>query len=186
MCGRFSVKQDEIEPWVMDQFDVSFQCQTNLDIRPTQTIATLRNTGHKLEQFNVQWGIQPSWAKKLIINAQSETVAEKKTFKGAFAERRCLIPCSGWYEWKNQKYLFTQADKSPLLMAGIWYETDDQPQLVTLTTKPNQKCAEIHQRMPVLIQLEDVDYWFHSAPEQLTPIIQALNSEKISLNQCSE
>jgi len=129
--------------------------------------------------LNVQWGIKPNWARKLLINAQSETVAQKKTFKRAFKERRCLIPCSGWYEWKKQKYLFTDPTESPLLMAGMVFESEGFPQLVTLTTKPNKKCAEIHQRMPVLIKPEDVNYWFNSMPEELTPIMQAVASDSV-------
>jgi putative SOS response-associated peptidase YedK len=78
----------------------------------------------------------------MLINAQSETVASKKTFASAFAHNRCLVPCSGWFEWrdegnaKKQKYLFSYEDNEPAYMAGILYLCDDAMQLVTLTTAP--------------------------------------------------
>jgi len=186
MCGRFSVNKDQVEEWVLDNWDISFSCESNSDLRPTQTIATLSNINGSLKQLNTTWGIKPAWSKKLLINAQGETAATKKTFKESFNLRRCLVPFSGWYEWhtegnSKQKYAFSQLGKQPLLMAGIWFETDDVPQIVTLTTRPNERCAAIHKRMPVLIKPEDVDYWFNSSAENLQPLIEPIDGEMLSI-----
>ncbi|MCH2160094.1 MAG: SOS response-associated peptidase [Oleiphilaceae bacterium] len=97
---------------------VEFHPKTNNDLRPTQTVSTIAANG-SLHQLDTTWGIKPSWAKRILINAQAETVAEKPTFRRAFADRRCVVPCSGWYEWSSvdgakTKYLFESKDGSPL------------------------------------------------------------------------
>ncbi len=190
MCGRFSVNKEQIEDWLLDNYDVTFNCETNHDLRPTQTVSTIIKVDNKLSQLNTTWGIKPSWSKKLLINAQGETAATKKTFKEAFAHRRCLIPCSAWYEWRSegdnskQKYVFNEIDKTPLLMAGIWFESDGVPQLVTLTTHPNEQCGKIHKRMPVLIDRDNVDYWFNSEPSQLQTLIEPIASGSITVTVC--
>lgn len=189
MCGRFSVNKDQIDDWVLERFEVSFNCETNSDLRPTQTVAALTNSNDSLSQINTSWGIKPGWSKKLIINAQGETAASKKTFKESFNSRRCLIPCSGWYEWRDeggkrkQKYLFNQTDNKPFLMAGIWFETEGMPEIVTLTTYPNSSCAEIHKRMPVLIEPENVNFWFNSSVENLRVLIEPIASEQVLITK---
>lgn len=170
MCGRFALGI-ELSGRVREQLGVPFEAAPSDDIRPTQTVACIASDGERLYQLNTHWGIKPGWAKRLIINAQAETVASKKTFARAFAEHRCLVPCSGWYEWRDeggphkQKYYFTHRDGEPLYMAGIWYparEGETSPALVTLTTQPSELCARYHNRMPQLILPEEVSFWFGS------------------------
>mgnify|MGYP001942306167 CR=1 FL=1 len=133
------------------------------------------------------WGIQPDWSKRLLINAQSETVIAKPTFKNAIKTHRCLIPCTGWYEWrtengKKKKYLFSNSNDEPFLMAGIWYQSkNESPKLVTLTTTPNNKCAQYHKRMPVMVLPENVDYWFQSSVEQLTPVFESIGETMVDI-----
>ena len=99
-------------------------------------------------------GTKPTWAKRLIINARSETVSKKETFKEAFATNRCLVPCTGWYEWRDEegagktKYLLTHSSGDiPFFMAGITISDDGiNQQLVTLTTRPNKKCVDSSRR----------------------------------------
>ncbi len=118
--------------------------------------------------------MQPSWAKKPLINAQYETVSEKKTFKKAYAEHRCIVPCCGWYEWKDegaarkQKYLFQYKVDYPLFMAGIYYESDI-PELVTLTTSANEQCAKYHPRMPLLIESNLIQQWLKAPISLVSP-----------------
>ena len=164
MCGRFAYNKEQITPWAKDTLGVLLDIESNLNASPSQSVAAIDSNNSPLI---LNWGIKPSWAKKLLINAQAETVATKPTFKQAFVTRRCVVPMSGWYEWKDeggprkQKYYFSAANDEPLLMAGIWYE-NDSPELVTLTTSPNAKCGEIHKRMPVIIPVEGLAHWFHS------------------------
>lgn len=100
------------------------------------------------------------WAKHVLINAKAETVQSLKTFKPAFYMRRCVLPCSGWYEWRQeategpkQRYYFTGPEEH-LLMAGIWWPpSEERPggALVTLTQPANAGCVPYHERMPVIL-----------------------------------
>ena len=179
MCGRMNITDDPTVQWLWDYFNLSFQINSNQDLCPTQEVPTMVWIDDSLQQRNCTWGIQPSWSKKPIINAQGETVHSKKTFRAAFARQRCIIPCNGWYEWRDeggsrkQKYYFSRPDGIPLLMAGIWFEGEEKSQLVTLTTKPTQQCAEIHQRMPVLINPQQVEAWFSLSADNARKILPA-------------
>ena len=119
VCGRMNITDDPAVRWLWDHFQLPFQINSNADLCPSQEVATMVWANNGLQQRNSTWAIQPSWSKKLIINAQSETVHSKKTFKAAFTQQRCLIPCNGWYEWRDeggarkQKYYFTHADGLP-------------------------------------------------------------------------
>ncbi|REL28599.1 SOS response-associated peptidase [Thalassotalea euphylliae] len=185
MCGRLNIIDDPIAQFINDVLGIEFNLETNPDLRPSEDIAAIICPGGQFQQLNATWGIQPEWSNRLLINAQAETVNTKPTFKAAFGHSRCLVPCSGWYEWKaengkKEKYAFTHANKQPFLMAGILYDLA-APKLVTLTTSPNEKCGEIHQRMPVLIQPAHIDYWFNAQPDELSPLMDAINDDHISI-----
>ena len=167
MCGRLNVIDG---PWIgelMEELGIELHIQSNPDLRPTQTVATVAAPEGELRQLDTQWGIQPAWAKKLLINAQAETVATKPTFRDAFARRRCLVPCSGFYEWRSeggprkQKYLFKGDHDQGLLMAAIWYPSD-LPQIVTLTQPAPPEFAEYHHRFPVFIPRIAARDWVQS------------------------
>lgn len=104
-----------------------------------------------------------------MINARSETVAEKPSFRAAFSKRRCLVPADGFYEWKKERsgrqpYLMRRPDRQPFAMAGLW-ETwkDSKGELLescaVLTTSPNRVMADIHDRMPVILDAESCEIW---------------------------
>ncbi|SEL73051.1 Putative SOS response-associated peptidase YedK [Colwellia chukchiensis] len=189
MCGRLNVISDPLCQMVSSAFGIHFSATSNPNLCPSETASTLVQANQEIRQVDMQWGIQPSWAKRLLINAQSETVATKPTFANAFAFNRCLIPCSGWYEWrkegsKKQKYYFSHADDQPLYMAGISFQHNYQPpQVVTLTTKPNDMCATYHHRMPVLVLAEQIKTWLQPDAElaQLTPLMSAIADNYLSV-----
>lgn len=162
MCGRLNVVDDPLAKVVSEQLGITFQPETNLDLRPSERVSSIIQTGGELAQINLNWGIKPHWSKRLIINAQAETVWEKPTFKSAFETSRVVVPCSGWYEWKSEegqksKYLFSSPYEDPIYMAGIALEGNTN--LVTLTTKPNNQCQPFHHRMPLLISHPNVKSW---------------------------
>ncbi|WP_257173069.1 SOS response-associated peptidase [Colwellia sp. M166] len=172
-------------PIISEFFGINFTAPNNDNLSPGQTVSTIINTNGNFNQLNVEWGIKPNWSKRLLINAQSETVIQKPTFSNAIQGNRCLIPCSGWYEWrtengKKQRYLFSNSNGEPFLMAGIWYQSST-PQLVTLTTTPNEKCGQYHKRMPVMILPQDAGYWFQSPVEQLFPLFEAIDESIIDI-----
>ena len=104
-----------------------------------------------------------------MINARAETVAEKPAYRAAFKRRRCLVPASGFYEWRKreghkQPYYVAMKDFSPFAIAGLWehWEGGDGSVIESctlLTTTPNELVEPIHNRMPVIIAREDFDDW---------------------------
>ncbi len=182
-----NVTDDPIVRWMFDRLGMPFTTETNTNLRLTQHVATMAYLDGELKQLNTTWGIKPTWSKKLLINAQGETVATKKTFTNAFIHNRCLIPCTGWYEWRDeggprkQKYLFSCKDGDPFLMAGIWYKATESPELVTLTINPSPKSAEIHSRMPLLIDPANINQWFHSSVADVQQLIAPTNDSIIRI-----
>jgi len=192
MCGRFAIDA-VLSQRVSALVGTPFAAEANADIRPTQPVATLADPGEGIAQLNTQWGIRPDWATRSIINAQAETAATKRTFAKAFTERRCLVPCSGWYEWRDeggpakQKYLFSQVDGDPIFMAGIWFrvlEGEAVPSMVILTIHPNPLCNQYHNRMPLLIHPNDIDYWLHATADQVAPLLGPPPDKVIRVARC--
>ena len=181
MCGRIDIQPNNINEAVKAGFGVDWDTKENRDLRPTQLVDALLSASTGFAPTSLQWGIRPSWSKQLLINAQAETVATKQTFRDSFESRRCVIPCSGWYEWKifkesgqKQKFRFHAPDESPLFMAGIWFGESAAPsQLVTLTTHPTTQCAQIHHRMPLLLQSAQVPSWLSNPPSELERLLRA-------------
>lgn len=175
-----------VKEFIRDTLNIELDLRTNHDLRPTQKVATIGNDQH---QVNATWGIQPSWAKKLLINAQGETAAEKKTFRNAFAESRCLVPCSGWYEWRDeggprkQKYHFAAANRNPLLMGGILFPGEEGPKLVTLTINPNQECAEYHHRMPQFVPHHSLEQWLTGSVEEALQLVAPMPDGSILIQR---
>ncbi len=127
----------------------------------------------------MRWGLVPSWAKDPVIgyktiNARAETVAEKPSFRNAFIRRRCLIPASGFYEWldvggRKQPYKFTVTDQKLFAFAGLWEHWQGQhgnelTTCVIITTMPNRVVAQIHDRMPVILDREHYWEWLEDRP----------------------
>lgn len=123
----------------------------------------------------MRWGLIPSWADdpaigNRLINARSETAAEKPSFRSAIKQRRCLVPVDGFYEWQatgkktKQPHLIRLKDGQPFALAGLWERwTAPDGELVEsftiLTTDANAMMQPIHDRMPVILSREDYDRW---------------------------
>ena len=187
MCGRLDVQTTKISIPVSELIGIEFKSVENRDLRPTQQVSTITLLDNRIQQLNTSWGIKPSWSKKLLINAQAETVSEKPTFRKAFADHRCVVPCSGWYEWssnednKKQKYLFSLESEKPAYMAGIWYPSfeDKPPQLVTLTASSDDTCKQYHHRMPLLISEEAIEDWLTLPGGNISLLLMNMNDSII-------
>ncbi len=119
----------------------------------------------------MRWSLVPGWSKTpdtkySTFNARSEDAATKPTFRSAFKRRRCIIPASGFYEWKKlkdgskQPYYITRADDDLLYFAGLWECWQDE--LITctiLTTTPNAEMTALHHRMPCILEREQAEAW---------------------------
>jgi putative SOS response-associated peptidase YedK len=187
MCGRLNISGSKLAQGVFDELCLKISIPANDDLRPTQPINVVTHDNHKLHEVSSTWGIKPSWSKKLLINAQAETVAVKRTFKSAFLANRCIVPCTGWYEWKDKgqskktKYLFTQSEDRSIYMAGILFITESNPQLVTLTTTPNNTCSKFHHRMPVLLESQHVYDYLTDSPDSVSPLLLPVRNAYVSI-----
>jgi putative SOS response-associated peptidase YedK len=175
MCGRYALHAN---PHVVAlQFglgmDPDFAARYN--ITPGTDILIVRDDKENGRVAGAyRWGLIPGWAKDPAIgnklaNARGETVAEKPSFRSAFKRWRCLVPASGFYEWKNVAgrkhpyYIRPAGDEELFGLAGItelWKGPDGPVHTVSLiTTEPNPLMREIHDRMPVIIPVDDYKAW---------------------------
>ncbi len=130
MCGRFvaNIPADELKK-IFNLIEIP-QLEPRFNVAPTQLAAVVRNQGDNNRIDLLKWGLVPAWSKDLsfgshLINARSESVAEKPAFRHAIKYRRCIIPTSGFYEWehsgdKKQPYYIQMADQVPMCLAGLW------------------------------------------------------------------
>jgi putative SOS response-associated peptidase YedK len=167
MCGRFAFYSPHEA--VIRLFGVAAapEIEPRWNIAPTQFIATVREAGGPREVAMLYWGLVPSWAKEKsigarMINARSETLGEKPSFRNAFRRRRCLILADGYYEWQRsgavkQPYFIGFGDGQPFGMAGLWERWRDPASgeplesCCIVTTAPAASVAHVHDRMPVIV-----------------------------------
>lgn len=190
MCGRFvsSSSPERIAAYFGAEAAVETLGQ-NFNVAPTNDIyGVVDNLDGQREVQAFHWGLIPVWAKERkigqkMINARSETIAEKPAFKGVFKKHRCIIPMDGFYEWApgveggpttkagklaKRPHFIHRTDDEPLAVAGLWArwrdkeEPDDAPWLhstTVVTTSANATMATIHNRMPVILPRAMWDMW---------------------------
>lgn len=180
MCGRFTLRTpaSNLAGWFLRaSLDLNFpELRPRFNIAPTQLIACVRKVPDQSPEFEVaqlQWGLVPPWSADgksaySMINARSETVHEKPSFRGPFRTRRCLIVADGFYEWVREgkvkrPFYITMADDQPFCMAGIWERWTSGERVVesvaVLTTTANGLMAKIHDRMPVILPPNEFPRW---------------------------
>jgi putative SOS response-associated peptidase YedK len=180
MCGRYTYKltwEDIVRLYRLTLDQPARNTQARYNICPTTTVDTVASREGRRTLVPMRWGLIPSWWSKPLkemklatFNARAETVASKPMFRGAFKRNRCLIPASTYYEWHDtpegkQPYCFARADGTPLTIAGLWDEWHDKgasESLLSCTmiiTSANDYVAEVHDRMPVLLEEKDFDPW---------------------------
>ncbi len=178
MCGRFALTAPPEDVSAFLEIAEIEPFPPRYNIAPTQPVLMAVNgpTG-KREALLVRWGLVPSWVKDpadftLLINARSETAAQKPSFRTAMRHRRTLVPASGFYEWHRpadkskpkQPYWIRPADGSLVAFAGLM-ETWSDPNGseidsgCILTTESNPQIGNIHHRMPVVIRPDDFERW---------------------------
>ncbi len=173
MCGRYTLAAGADE--LVEAFDVpapTFELTPRYNIAPSQAVPVVAEDRHGRRMGLLTWGLVPGWIEEPgagMINARSESVATKPSFREAFARRRCLVPADGFYEWRREgakktPYWIHAADRGLLAFAGIW-ETWSRPgaeprhTFAILTTDASADVAPIHDRMPVLVAAADRDRW---------------------------
>jgi len=176
MCGRFAFYSPAEAAAELFRVHATAGIEARFNIAPTQFVASIREGEQgKRELVMLRWGLVPFWAKdpsigNRMINARSETVEEKPSFRNAYRHRRCLVLADGFYEWRKAgdaktPYFISTADRKPFAFAGLWEawsSKDKSESLQTatiLTTEANEFMATLHDRMPVILVPETADRW---------------------------
>jgi putative SOS response-associated peptidase YedK len=176
MCGRFTLTTPAQTLAV--QFDLAQvpALEPRYNIAPTQPVAAVRvgSESKERELVLMRWGLIPFWAKDStiggrMINARSETVAEKPSFRTAFRRRRCLVLADGFYEWQKvdgakQPIYVSLQDRGAFAFAGLWERWEGSENGVVesctlLTCEPNELLRPVHNRMPVILNPKDYTLW---------------------------
>ena len=176
MCGRYASSRGAAE--LAAHFAVDEPPQDELvpsyNVAPTDPVPVVLERSGVRRLKVVRWGLVPSWAKDAkgaarLINARSETIADKPAFRAAYQRRRCLVPADGYYEWQNdggrkQPWFLTARDRSPLAMAGLYevWSPGEGERLWTctiITTSAPDELGKIHDRTPLLVPPADWARW---------------------------
>ena len=163
MCGRYYVDDEtarEIEKLVRE-LDRKLQIERTGDIRPSQRAAVIRGENKHLMADCMAWGFPRFDGKGLLINARAESATERKTFRDSVQHRRCIIPAKGFYEWdkSKEKFSYERYDAPFLFMAGCYNKYQDQERFVILTTEANPSVSPVHDRMPLILEPEELEDW---------------------------
>ncbi len=219
MCGRYTLTVE------MDELAERFGCLTvvpdlkpRYNVAPTQLMPIVAAPGGQRHLQMMQWGLVPFWAKdksigNKLINARVETLEQKPAFKNSLLQRRCIVPADGYYEWQKTsqgKQAMRIIRPAPNLFgfAGLWEQwrqTDGELlfSYTILTTSPIPSLAHIHDRMPLILDPDQEDYWLHGLrgtssaevgsflsrlkpPEQMSayPVSNRVNSPKNDDLEC--
>ena len=192
MCGRFSLTA--APEWVAEHFGLAEvpDLKPRYNVAPTQDVAVVRrvDSGRRLDLM--RWGLLPAsvsdtprGAGAPLINARSETVMEKPSFRHAFLQRRCLVPADGFFEWKlvsgrKQPIYFTLRDHKPFAFAGLWewrVASDGHrvESCTILTTEPNDIVRPVHDRMSVILEPAGLDAWLAAGSDPVKDLLPLLH-----------
>lgn len=208
MCARFMLKCKLLQ--LAEEFGlVGLRAEdivARYNIAPTQPVSVvrLRAEGRKRSLDSLRWGLIPKWAKDAsignrMINARAETAAEKPSFRSAFRRQRCLVPATGFYEWREepsgggakprkQPFLIQRQDERIFALAGLWEswegaENAPVESFTILTMAANEFMKPYHDRMPVLIGRDDYDVWLDPGIDdikRLEPLLRPPGSGELT------
>jgi len=205
MCGRFTLKTP-VANWLADLFpswlaaggladEISFESTTRprYNIAPTQPVLVARMDQQGILRFGgMRWGLLPAWATSLsvgynMINARSESISDKPSFRPSLIDKRCVVFADGYYEWKKlsvknkQPYWIHTSDERVFAMAGLWAENrkvsngDSKKSPVfsatIITTASSEDVVEVHDRMPaILFNERQISAWLNPALNKVDSI----------------
>lgn len=200
MCGRFCLAYPRAS--LIDWYHATTMpsIESRYNIAPTTDIVVIRNSATGRAGSMMRWGLIPHWVKDpkklpLLFNARAESLAVKPLYKNAFRRQRCLIPASGFYEWKHlsegkskQPFYVSARDGNPLSFAGIWdtatVAEGKVDSCAIITTSSNALMRSIHDRMPVILPPEAWDNWLTAGPlpdEVLLSLLKPFSSGQMQL-----
>lgn len=199
MCGRFTLIDTPDSVAGYFSLDAIDPFPPRYNIAPTQPILIIRKAEPDMRPRNAfgryaqlaRWGLIPGWAKDpatlpLLFNARSETAHERNSFKGAMRHRRCLVPASGFYEWRRNgkkrstPFFLKPRGEGPIAFAGLaeTFLAPDGSEIDTaaiLTVSANAALSAIHERMPVVVEAHDHERWLDNreiSPAEVADILR--------------
>lgn len=169
MCGRYAASREasELGDWFRVEELPSTELAPRFNVAPTSEVYIVVDEDKTRRLTVARWGLIPSWSSDAssasrMINARSESVATKPSFRAAFRRRRCVVPADGYYEWRptpdgagsrTQPFYIYPRGREPLAMAGLfedWHGPHGEMRTCTiLTQEAVGPVADIHDRMPV-------------------------------------
>jgi putative SOS response-associated peptidase YedK len=176
MCGRFTQQRPASEfAEIFAAEPLADELGARFNVAPTDDALVVVQRGERRAITAYRWGLVPHWSDDRkgaarMINARAETITSSPAFRDAFDRRRCIVPVDSFYEWKRegsvrQPYRVVAADGQPLALAGLWAgwrdpATDQVQRTFTIvTTTPNEAIADLHDRMPVVLEAGSWDRW---------------------------
>ena len=197
MCGRFVGFRslDELKGFFpIDK--TACEAISNYNVASSQEILAIAKYEGENWLVKFHWGLVPFWAKDIsignrMINARSESIAEKPSFRNAFKKRRCLILADGFYEWKGEKgrkqpMFITLPDHKPFAFAGLWetWNKDDQDSIykscTIITTQASESIRDIHHRMPVILKPPAYEFWLDPGNQDVVELDKILKHEIVT------
>ena len=185
MCGRFTITHPNAALAAL--FDAvagnDLPDSPRFNICPTNAVAVVTSDGGRRLRA-MRWGLVPAWYKAvndgpLIINARSDTVADKPAFREAIRQRRCILPASGFYEWSagpngtRLPWYITRTDGAPMAFAALWSHWGDMDTVAMVTTGGGPNMAGIHDREPVVLEPADWPLWLGEAGHGAARLMRA-------------
>lgn len=209
MCGRYTLYQSEEN--LAKRYNLATipeSIRQNFNVAPGQLMPVIIKSDNQTNLEIMKWGLVPSWAKDpkigyRMINARSETIFEKPAWRSVILRKRCLIPASGFYEWKRANQPSNKEVKQPYYIhpkqldlfsfAGVWeaYKDSENNIIKTysiITTEPNKEMSSIHDRMPVILHQEDEASWLEPSRvtrDDIEPLLLPLEDGALEIYKVS-
>jgi putative SOS response-associated peptidase YedK len=187
MCSRYFLDADGNVIAYTFRVAADERIVKRYNIAPTQDAPVIRAFGTGRELAMLRWGLVPPWAKELaagtrMINARGESVETRPAFREAMKARRCLVPATGFYEWKGvagrkQPFAITLPDRPLFAFAGLWESwrprgADPVETFTILTTDPNETVSQIHDRMPLILPKEAEEAWLRGEASEAASLVK--------------
>ena len=180
MCGRYVIRKPVTSTNQIVHKNEGVDDSENFNAYPTSLLPIIKADENEIILTNFIWGLVPSWSKKMsdfkpLNNARLETVTEKITFKNLLNKNRCVIPASGYYEWKkdenNKKtpQFIYKKDNTNLYFAGL-YQKNENIEFTIITREASSELKNIHSRMPVVLEEKDILKYLNTKTDFLTMI----------------
>ena len=200
MCGRMNITDNEGVRLLMELVGMPSwpSIQARYNVAPTAVLDTVArdvNAESTLTHLQCHWGMVPVWAKpgqfsSPLINARSETVWQKPSFRNLIKHQRVCVPINGFYEWRRQgktktPFYIYPANGKAMFVAGIYQKsTDTRCDVTLLTTAANAAMAPIHHRMPVIIESDAVNEWLYNDDSAaLNSLMQPAHNELLTFKE---